>query len=130
MGHPEVKWSIVIFIIIIIGISFMHGIYTYIPETKYAPREYSVAAILLLQFMVLISLIPVLTPLYLLLLLLLLFTAIDFSLGGNNPYDSTDKQIIINIHKRKSTNNKNTVHILPKHPHNCPNTHTLQNPHI
>jgi hypothetical protein len=22
------------------------------------------------------------------------------------------------------------VHILPKHPHNCQNTHTLQNPHI
>ena len=33
----------------------MQGIYTYIPETNYVPREYSVAAILLL-FMVLISL--------------------------------------------------------------------------
>ena len=33
-------------------------IYTYIPETNYAPREYSVAAILLLLFMVLISLVP------------------------------------------------------------------------
>ena len=28
-------------IIIIITISFMQGIYTYIPETKYVPREYS-----------------------------------------------------------------------------------------
>jgi len=36
----------------------MQGIYTYIPETKYVPREYSVAAILLLLFMVLISLVP------------------------------------------------------------------------
>jgi hypothetical protein len=27
-------------------ISFMQGIYTYIPETHYVPREYSVAAIL------------------------------------------------------------------------------------
>ena len=34
--------------------------YIYIPETNCAPREYSVAAILLLLFMVLISLVPVL----------------------------------------------------------------------
>ena len=38
----------------------MQGIYTYIPETNYVPREYSVAAILLLLFMVLISLVSVL----------------------------------------------------------------------
>ena len=37
----------------------MQGIYTYIPETNYVPREYSVAAILLLLFMVLISLVSV-----------------------------------------------------------------------
>ena len=41
----------------------MHGIYTYIPE-NYVPREYSVAAILLLLFMVLISLVSVLNLLY------------------------------------------------------------------
>jgi len=44
---------IIIIIIIIIIISFMQGIYTCIPETNYVPREYSVAAILLLLFMVL-----------------------------------------------------------------------------
>ena len=38
----------------------MQGIYTYIPETNYVPREYSVSAILLLLFMVLISLVSVL----------------------------------------------------------------------
>ena len=39
----------------------MQGIYTYIPpETNYVRREYSVAAILLLLFMVLISLVSVL----------------------------------------------------------------------
>jgi len=38
----------------------MQGIYTYIPKTNYVPTEYSVAAILLLLFMVLISLISVL----------------------------------------------------------------------
>ena len=37
----------------------MHGIYTYIPETNCVPREYNVAAILLLLFMVLISLVSV-----------------------------------------------------------------------
>jgi len=47
-------------IIIIIIISFIQGIYTYIPETNYVPREYSVAAILLLLFMALISLVSVL----------------------------------------------------------------------
>ena len=57
---------IIIFIIIIIissssiVISFMQGIYTYIPETNCVLREYSVAAILLLLFMVLISLVSVL----------------------------------------------------------------------
>ena len=38
----------------------MQGINTYIPETNYVPREYSVAAILLLLFMALISLVSVL----------------------------------------------------------------------
>ena len=42
----------------------MHGIYTYIPETNYVRREYSVAAVLLLLFMVLISLVSVLNLLY------------------------------------------------------------------
>ena len=35
----------------------MQGIYTYIPQTNYVLREYSVAAILLLLFTVLISLV-------------------------------------------------------------------------
>jgi len=38
----------------------MQGIYTYIPKTNCVPREYSVAAILLLLFMVLMSLVSVL----------------------------------------------------------------------
>ena len=42
----------------------MQGIYTYIPETNYVHREYSVAATLLLLFMVLTSLVPVLGLLY------------------------------------------------------------------
>ena len=42
----------------------MQGIYNYIPETNYVPREYSVAAILFLLFMVLISLVSVLNILY------------------------------------------------------------------
>ena len=42
----------------------MQGIYTYIPETNCVPREYSVAAILLLLFMVLISLVSVRNLLY------------------------------------------------------------------
>jgi hypothetical protein len=37
---------------VIVIVSFMQGIYTYIPETIYIPREYSVAVILLFLFMV------------------------------------------------------------------------------
>ena len=55
---------ITIIIIVIVIISFMQGIYTYIPEIDYVPREYSVAADLLLLFMVLISLVSVLNLLY------------------------------------------------------------------
>jgi len=43
----------------------MQGICTYIPETNHVPREHRVAAILVLLFMVRISLVPALTPLYL-----------------------------------------------------------------
>ena len=42
----------------------MQGIYIYIPETNYVPREYSVAAILLLLFMALVSLVSLLNLLY------------------------------------------------------------------
>ena len=38
---------IIIVIIIILGISFMQGICTYIPETNHAPREHCVATILM-----------------------------------------------------------------------------------
>ena len=55
---------VIIIIIINIIISFMQGINTYIPETNYVPREYGVAAILLLLFMVFISLVSVLNLLY------------------------------------------------------------------
>jgi hypothetical protein len=53
-----------IIIIIIITISFMQGIYTYIPETNNVPKEYNVAAILSLLFMVPISLVPAFTLMY------------------------------------------------------------------
>ena len=42
----------------------MQGIYTYLPETNYVPREYSVAAIMLLLFMVLVSVVSVLNLMY------------------------------------------------------------------
>jgi len=55
----------------------MQGMYTYIPETSYVPREYSVAAILMLLFMVLISLVSVLN------LLLLLY---DMDVSCHRPF--------------------------------------------
>ena len=62
----DITIIIIIIIIIIITtiISFMQGIYTYIPYTNCVPRQYSVAAFLLLLFMVLISLVSVLNLLY------------------------------------------------------------------
>jgi len=48
---------IIIIIIIIIIISFMQGIFTYIPERNYVSREYSVSAILFIIFMVIIIII-------------------------------------------------------------------------
>jgi len=44
----ELSLCILLFInsiIIILGISFMQGIYTYIPETNHVPREHCVATI-------------------------------------------------------------------------------------
>jgi hypothetical protein len=58
-SYPMLSNFIVIIIIIII-ISFMQGIYTYIPETNNVPSEYSVAANLLLWFMLPLSLVPAL----------------------------------------------------------------------
>jgi hypothetical protein len=43
----------------------MQGIYTYIPETNHVLMEHCVTTILMLLFMVLISLVPALTLLYL-----------------------------------------------------------------
>ena len=50
--------------ILIFLIYYILLIYTYIPDTNYVPREYSVAAILLFLFMVLISLVSVFNLLY------------------------------------------------------------------
>jgi hypothetical protein len=58
---------IILIIIIIIGkdtISFMQGIYAYIPETNHVPKQYNVAVILSLLFMVPISLAPALALMY------------------------------------------------------------------
>ena len=38
---------IIIIIIITLGISFMQGIYTYIPETNHIPKEHCVSTILM-----------------------------------------------------------------------------------
>jgi len=46
-GNPTNPFII---IIIILVITFMHGIYNYIPETNHVSRVYSVAAVLLLKF--------------------------------------------------------------------------------
>jgi ABC-type multidrug transport system permease subunit len=63
----KVAVAIIASIIIIIIISFMQGIYTYIPETNHVPKQYNVAAILSLLFMALILLVSALLFSFLLL---------------------------------------------------------------
>jgi hypothetical protein len=55
---------IIIIIIYKDTISFMQCIYTYIPETNHVPKQYNVAAILSLLFMVPISLASALALMY------------------------------------------------------------------
>jgi hypothetical protein len=88
----------------------------------------------------LLILVQVRTSLLLLLLLLLLFllllTAIELSLGGSSPYTSTNKRnkkkyTQTKLYKTQSTNNikySKYQYTLPKHAHNCQNTHTLPKP--
>jgi hypothetical protein len=84
-----------IIIIIIIIISFMQGIYTYISETNYVSREYAFAAILLLLFMVLISLFPVLNLLFYLLLLLLLILSLLLIRTITYSFSTLDSLLIL-----------------------------------
>ena len=75
----------------------MQGIY--IPETNYVPREYSVAAILLLLFMVFISLALVFNLLYFCIstLLLLLLLLLDLNIATRFMhiiYNSYSKKVV------------------------------------
>jgi hypothetical protein len=68
MGLFEVTISLsfahFVVVVIIFIISFLQGIYTYIPLDNHVPRQYIVAAILSLLFMVPISPVPALALLY------------------------------------------------------------------
>jgi hypothetical protein len=63
----------------------MQGIYTYIPETKNVPKQYNVAAILSLLFMVPISLVPALTLMYfyIIIIIIIIITVVLFC-GNTN----------------------------------------------
>jgi hypothetical protein len=58
----------------------MQGIYTYIPETNHVPKQYNVAAILSLLFMVPISLL--LSSLLLLLVVVVVVFLTQYCAGG------------------------------------------------
>jgi magnesium-transporting ATPase (P-type) len=66
-------YCVIIIIIIIITISFMQGIYPYIPETNQVPKQHNVTAILSLLFMVPISLVPVLTLMYFYIIIIVIY---------------------------------------------------------
>jgi phosphatidylserine synthase len=69
---PSKQIIIIVIIIINIGIYFMQGIYTHIPEKNHVRMEHRVAAILVLLFIVRISLVPVLPPLYLYVIIIII----------------------------------------------------------
>jgi ABC-type transport system involved in multi-copper enzyme maturation permease subunit len=62
--HPASTHIIIIIIIITITISFIQGIYTYIPDTNPVPKQHIVTTILSLLFMVPISPAPALALIY------------------------------------------------------------------
>ena len=47
---PSSSWRWIIIIIIILVITFLQGIYNYVPETNHVSRVHNVAAVLYLQF--------------------------------------------------------------------------------
>ena len=94
-----------IIIIIIIIISFMKGIYTYIPKTNCVPTQYSVAAILLLLFMVLISLVSVLNLMYCYISTLQLLLLLSSSSSSSSPLC----RVFILIFLRQTVSLRNTV---------------------
>ena len=63
----------------------MQGIFTHIPQTNYVPREYSVSAILLLLFMVLISLVSVLNLQYFIIIIIIIIITIVIKQTVNTP---------------------------------------------
>jgi hypothetical protein len=75
----------------------MQGIYTYIPETNHFPKEYNIAAILSLLFMV---------PVLLLLLLLLLFNC--------NWVDTCGSSIHLHTHSTQNTEDGTHITITMK----------------
>jgi len=123
----------------------MQGIYTYIPETNYACREYSVAAILLLLFMVLVSLVSVLNLFYfyintfrsmcaviIIIVIIIYFLQLSFHSVAVVLTLVQAKQIRMNIHKQNnikhSTNNTKQVNV-STHITKTP-TPTYKHPHI
>jgi hypothetical protein len=69
----------------------MQGIYTYIPETNHVPREYIVAAILLLLFVVPISLVCALALLYFYvstfrIIIIIIIIITSRTIGGSGSY--------------------------------------------
>ena len=93
----------------------MQGIYTHIPDINYVPKEYSVAAILLFLFMVLISLVSVLNLLYFYistsrsLLLLLLLLLLSSSLSSSSSSSSPLCRVFILIFLRQTISLGNSV---------------------
>ena len=55
---------LLLLLLLLIVITFMQGIYSYIPETNHVSRVFSVTAILYLQFMLNVMLYPMLNVLY------------------------------------------------------------------
>jgi hypothetical protein len=62
--NPANDVSITLLLLLLLFITFMQGIYNYVPETNNVSRVYSFAAILYVQFLLQVMLFPMLNSLY------------------------------------------------------------------
>jgi hypothetical protein len=76
----------------------MQGIYTYIPQTSHVPREYTVAAILSLLFMVPISPVPALALLSVIIIIVIIIIISSSSSSSNSSSSSSSSSMDVSCH--------------------------------
>jgi hypothetical protein len=87
----------------------MQDIYTYIPETNNVTKEYNVAAILSLLFMVPISLVPASTLMYFIIIIIIII--IYLCIFNCNWTDTRWQQYSTHLHTNSTQNTENRTRV-------------------